>query len=416
MNVGVIGLGKLGLPVAVSMDLKGHNVMGYDIDPTRMTKEPQQYKEAGPTGTGDFNDWLKKSRIRFGTVEEIIEHASIIFVAVQTPHDPIYEGVTPLPSERKDFDYTYLEESLRRLNEALILRNQTKTVVIISTCLPGTVDRITKSMGYCSVVYNPFFIAMGTTMRDFLNPEFILMGVRQPEPAIILRKFYGSITDAPVCQMSIASAELTKVSYNTYISTKIAFANTVMEICDHIPSADCDDVIDALSKATTRLISPAYMRGGMGDGGGCHPRDNIAMSWLADELGLSHNLFDNIMMCRENQTKFLVKLVLWFKKIDNLQDVYIMGYSFKPETNLIVGSPALLLANLLREKGVNPTMVDPIVDPTYTPALQPGIYVIGCRHEMFQMIKFPKGSVVIDPHRYIPDQEGVTIHRIGEAR
>ena len=133
------------------------------------------------------------------------------------------------------------------------------------------------------------------------------------------------------------------MAYNTFIGMKIAFANTMMEIC-HKTGADVDAVSDAMSLATERLISGRYLRGGMGDGGGCHPRDNIAMSWLAGELDLSYDFFDSLMKCREEQTMWLANLIKEeLQGNDHLNEVIILGQAFKEETNLTVGSPATLL-------------------------------------------------------------------------
>jgi UDPglucose 6-dehydrogenase len=150
---------------------------------------------------------------------------------------------------------------------------------------------------------------------------------------------------------TIKTAELTKVAYNTFIGLKIAFGNTMMEICEKT-GADVDDLVDALSLATERVISPAYLRGGMGDGGGCHPRDNIALSWLARELGLSYDLFEALMICRERQTEWLADLI-------PAGEVEIQGKAYKPGTNLTVGSPALLMASMLTERGIGFTHTDP---------------------------------------------------------
>jgi len=420
MKIGFVGLGKLGLPCATCVDMKGHDVMGYDLDSSRMTTKRQPYQEAGPGGKGDFNSWLASSTLKFGSLEEVVEHGEdLIFVAVQTPHDPKYEGVTPLPDERKDFSYKYLQSAVGTIDRVCRDKGIKRTVVIISTCLPGTVDNLKEAWRYIDIVYNPFFIAMGTTMRDFLNPEFVLVGVEKEAPARKVGQFYNTMVDAKMWFMSIMSAELTKVAYNTYISSKIAFANTVMEICDNqkMDKADCDAVINALSDASTRLISPAYLRGGMGDGGGCHPRDNIAMSWLAKRLGLSHDLFEDMMKCRQDQSKYLVKLVVRFKEKYPDLPVAILGYAFKPETNLTVGSPALLLKHQLEDRGMKPFVFDHVVeDKTPLWLNSPAIVVIGCKHELYKDYPFPKGSVVIDPHRYIPDREGVVVHRIGEGR
>jgi len=416
MKVGFVGLGKLGLPCAVSTSLtSGNEVMGYDVNPRRMTTQPQDYREAGPAGEGDFNDWLKDSPIKFGSLQEVCDHAEIIFLAVQTPHQPAYEGVTRIPPTRADFDYTWLKGAVK---DTVACITKPTVLAVISTCLPGTMEREIRPLlsEHTSLVYNPFFIAMGTTMRDFLDPEFILLGVDDPEAAQLVERFYATVTTAPVCRMSVESAELTKVCYNTYISAKIAVANTIMEICDAIPKADCDEVVDALSMGHRRIISPAYMRGGMGDGGGCHPRDNIAMSWLARELGLSFDLFDSIMMCREKQAEWLAHLCLKGHVGTGLP-VIILGYAFKPGTDLTVGSPAELVASLIRETGtVNPILIDAHVEPGMKLPPYPAVILVGCKHPEYADMNFFPGSIVIDPFRMVKSQLGVNVVRLGEKQ
>ena len=423
MNIGVIGLGKLGLPVAVAIAFKGHKVMGNDLDEKRMSKAPQSYQEAGPYGTGNFNFWLKTAHtLNFGTMEEVATHSEIIFLAIQTPHDPRYEGVTPLPEIRIDFNYTYLKEAVKAL--ALLVKKKT-IISIISTCLPGTIRREIMPLlnEHMKLVYNPFFIAMGTTMYDFLQTEFVLLGVNDEEAVEAVKAFYRSTTNQPIHTMSIESAELCKVAYNTFISLKIAFANTIMEICnsESLPGADCDEVLGALQQAKTRLISPAYMNGGMGDGGGCHPRDNIALSSLAQSLHLSFDLFEAIMKSREQQARWKANIIIDLAA-ENLLPIVILGFAFKAGTNLTVGSPALLVAHYIREGYLTRigdraplTLIDHYVTGL-NQWMPQAVYLIGCLHSEYKQIQFPKGSIVVDPHRIIPDQEGVTVIRLGEGK
>jgi UDPglucose 6-dehydrogenase len=410
MKIGFVGLGKLGLPCAVATAIKGHDVMGYDIVANLMNTNPRAYRETGPDGKQSFNAFLKSSTLTFGSLETVIAHSEIVFVAVQTPHDPLYEGVTRTKGQTADFDYRYLISAIKEI--AAVARRQI-VVAIISTVLPGTIRRCVRPIkgSHIRLCYNPFFIAMGTTMRDFLNPEFILIGVDDHDAIMPMEEFYSTITNAPLCRMSIESAELTKVAYNTYIGLKIAFANTLMEICHKIPGAHIDDVTRALKGAHKRLISPRYMDGGMGDGGGCHPRDNIAMSWLGRKLSLSHDLFENVMTARERQTEWLADLMCEY----DLPKA-IIGYSFKAESNLTIGSAAFLLRALLEERGVRPFLYDPHVEGGCRDlsAMEPHVFLIGAKHSEFIDQVFPPGSVIIDPWRYIsPQAHNVTLIQVG---
>lgn len=419
MKVGFVGLGKLGLPVATCLAMQGHDVIGYDVDPKRMTKKPQPQKEEGPGGKGgDFNDYLAKAdRLSFGSLEEACS-CPIVFVAVQTPHRREYEGITPMPDERIDFDYSYLIQAVSEMAQYL---KKGTIVTVISTCLPGTMRReiIPLLPPKVSLVYNPFFIAMGTVMRDFLHPEFVLMGSDDVTALRKMEAFYLTITSAPVRPMSIESAELTKVAYNTFISMKLGFVNTLLEICEKVPGADVDQVTEALKRADKRLISPAYLTAGMGDGGGCHPRDNIAMSSLARKLGLSFDFFEAVMLSREAQARWFAQILEDLQKENKDLPIIIYGYAFKPDVTITTGSHALLVADFLmsRSKATKIMLFDPVINGDKNMTL-PAIYFIGCIHNIIRWRgkKFPKGSIVVDPHRVISDQKGVRVIRLGERR
>ena len=412
MNIGFIGLGKLGLPCALAVESRGHKVIGYD--PSEQVKDILDTKEL------QYQEiWaqkhLDKSKIEIKSVEEVVGESEIIFVPIQTPHDPLYEGTTRLPDERVDFDYSYLKKGIKDLSEEIWHQQSKKVVIIISTVLPGTIRREIKPIieinPYFKLCYNPFFIAMGTTMRDFLKPEFILFGNDDDWALKKAKKFYKTITHAPVFETTIENAELIKVTYNTFISTKLAFTNTVMEMCHKLPNTNCDDVMNALAMGTDRILAESYWSGGMGDGGGCHPRDNIALSWLSRELDLSHDWFDNIMKQREKQTDWLANLVEEHCKD---KKILILGKSFKSETNITTGSPSILLKNILEERGHKVSMWDPYVD-THKLLIgkEPMVYFIGTKHPDFTTYSYNQGSIIIDPWRYIPKQDNCEVIHIG---
>ena len=412
MKIGFLGLGKLGLSCALAIESKGHDVVGYDSNPIaqeyiRNKKIP--YKEEG------VNHALINSNIKLVTLSELVKFSEIIFVGVQTPHHEKYEGITELPQDRVDFDYTFLKNASLELSEEIKKQNLEKTVIIISTVLPGTIEREIKPLlnNKVKLCYNPFFIAMGTTMHDYLNPEFVLFGVEDLDAAKKAEEFYKTITSVPFFKTSIQNAELIKVAYNTFIGMKIVFANVLMEIC-HKTGANVDEVTDALKLANDRLISGKYFTGGMGDGGACHPRDNIALSWLSRKLNLSFDWFENIMLAREKQTEWLANLMEEY----DLPKV-ILGTSYKPESNLEIGSASLLLKNILEKRGHKVTKYDPYVNSDTADNIknkfkEPCIFLIGTKHHDFINFDFPEGSVIIDPWRYMPDKNGIKTIRLGE--
>lgn len=448
MKVGIVGCGKLGLPVAVALDSQRDlEVYAYDINPDRMRKD--NFTEKEDVFGVDFREHLEVCDVHFTDLETLVEKCELVFVAVQTPHDREYEGIMPRPDTVKDFDYAALEGAVRSITHYAKEKDGPLTVAVISTVLPGTMrERIYPILDRCpnvSFVYTPSFIAMGTVIPDYLYPEFILLGIREYDgrAQMIMEKFISKVEpwkqeSTPVCMMSVESAELTKVAYNTCISAKIAYANFIMEICDKIPGANCDEVIDALSCAKRRIISPLYMRGGMGDGGGCHPRDNIAMSSLAKKLKLTYDYCNMIMEARECQSLYLADLaVRELSYAPRLTEVVLLGSAFKAGTNLTIGSPAVLLKNQLEnifqslniENRVRLSVADPHVreGDVNTPlarhnwrelAKSPrqALYIITCRHEEFANFKYPEGSIVIDPHRYVSPQThwNIRLVRVGD--
>jgi len=197
---------------------------------------------------------------------------------------------------------------------------------------------------------------------------------------------------------------------------KIVFANTAMEICHKI-GADVDVISKALALGYKRIISDQYLSGGMGDGGSCHPRDNIALSFLSEQQGLSYDWFTNLMVAREKQTEWLASLIVEEQEKSNLP-IVILGKAYKPESNLVVGSPSVLLRNILCESQVECEMYDPFIDggiPDQYFEL-PHIFFIGTKHSEFKDYVFPDNSIVIDPHRYIPHSDNYKVISIGQNK
>ena len=420
MNIGFIGLGKLGLPVALAMESKGHSVLGYDINPQLdEILKTKQYPHREPR----VNELLQTSQIQNVSLDKLVEHSEIIFVAVQTPHELEYDGTHRLPDTRVDFDYCYLREAIKNVYHAMKSVGKFPPLAIISTVLPGTISREVLPIveGKVKVIYNPSFIAQTTVIEDFLHPEFVLIGHNSNTTDVVstIASFYRTLHSSRHVYVSIESAEVIKTAYNTWIGQKLATINLLGEVCHKIPGANIDDVSRALCLATDRLVSTKYMKAGMADAGPCHPRDNIAMSWLARRLNLSYDLFDSIMRAREKQTEWLADLICCWRTATNLP-ISILGKAYKPECSLVDGSPALLLARILRERKIDFDHWDPYVDgPRRIPEtgsvdFQPRLYFIATKHEYFNsQYMFPKGSKIIDPFRYISQSSLVEIIKVG---
>lgn len=278
MKVAMLGMGRLGCPVSCAMVMKGHEVNGYDI--------VLELREELKKGKSNLYEPDIEERLQWSlqnglticdAVYDAVKDAEIIFIAVPTPSNP--DG---------SFDTGYVKAALKKIVEALMKSTPIDyhVISIISTVLPGTVRNeflpILEFSGLGNwewgLCYNAQFIAMGTTIEDMLNPEFVLIGEYDKRSGDVLGSFYSQLVDAPLLRMSIESAEVVKMSYNTMIGFKIVYGNTLMELCDKVTNADVDDVYGAISKATTRLLSPRYLKGGLGDGGGCFPPGEIVIT------------------------------------------------------------------------------------------------------------------------------------------
>lgn len=418
-SVGFIGLGKLGLPCAAALSSKANvKVHGYDVNP--------KIKEYVSSCTVPYKEELVEEYLKTAnivvenSVLKVVENSNMIFVAVQTPHEKEYEGISPTPTSRKDFDYSFLIGAVTQIKEAFVELNKTHIdLVIISTVLPGTIKKLISPIvdGLdINVIYNPYFIAMGTTIPDFLNPEFVVMGTSSWGKASSLQALYAKFIRAYMAEVRYEEAELIKVSYNTFIGLKIVFANTLAEITQSM-GGNVDNVLNVLSKANTRIISTKYLSAGMGDGGGCHPRDQIAMSWLAKTLGLSYDLFETLALARDSHTKRHAEIIK--QRHEELElPVIILGKAYKKDVNLTVGSPSLLLQHYLDELGVQYTVVDPVVDDLQViEFVSPAIFYVATPHTIFKHLSLPMESRVLDPWgNSIEQQYAIHSEHLGRYR
>lgn len=374
-KIGFIGLGKLGMPCAEAMAKKGFDVAGYDI--TRKTSSVVDIKES---------------------IEEVCRDRDIIFIATPTPHREGYDGSKPtshLPV--MDFDYESLKKVVKKCNKHMGI---TQTLVVISTVLPGTIRReIHPLVTNTKLLYNPYLIAMGTVANDMLNPEMIMIGSKNGLKGTnckirseLLESFYNTVCDNdPRIEFgTYEEIESMKIFYNTFISNKVALVNMIQDVAHKLGNIDVDKVTGALAKSTMRIVSPRYMKAGMGDGGACHPRDNIALRWLAKELDLGYDIFETIMTAREKQAENMAIAIL-----EHGKNVYFTSDSYKPGVNLPDGSSSLLVQHYVVKNGGQ------IVHGFDTP-----VQVVVRVHES-DKVSADNKTIIFDPWRTYPPADNV---------
>ena len=356
MRIAVIGLGKLGAPLAAVLASKGHDVLGIDINPrsVKMLNDGD-----APVDEPGLQALVSASRERLRATTNVAEAAEcdMTIVLVPTPSD-----------ERGAFTNQYVLAALDELGRALSGRIEYHVVVIASTVMPGSCEaalapalerasgrRIGDSLGLC---YSPEFIALGNVIHDMLEPDMVLIGESDSRAGDVHEQVYRGVceNDPPFRRMSLVNAELTKIAVNTYVTMKISYANALADMCERLPGADVDKVTDALGLDTR--IGRKYLRGAIAFGGPCFPRDNKAFAVLARDLGAEPFLAEATDAVNVAQTARLARVVQSRLKIGDT--VGILGLAYKPDTGVIEESPGVALARVLGAAGYSIDIYDPI--------------------------------------------------------
>jgi UDPglucose 6-dehydrogenase len=398
MRISFIGLGKLGLPCAEVFAENGYSVTGYDIVP------------------------IVSNKVEIvNSIEKAVSNKDVVFIAVPTPHDPEYDGRKPICDlPPKDFDYSIVKQVLQEANQYM---NSNQTLVLISTVLPGTIrEQLIQYVINPKFIYNPYFIAMGSVKYDMISPDLLILGNEYGEETEEIKALiclYKSIfkNDPPIIVSNWDECECIKVFYNTLVSTKLSFVNMIQDVAERQGNINVDIVTEALCKSTDRIISSKYMKAGMGDGGACHPRDNIALKYLSQKLDLGYDFFGAIMHTREMQAKNIAIKLVEFSK-DNNMPIVIHGKTYKPDVPYIDGSYSILIGNYCEELGIIPIYIDPfaaeleIHKPSIILLAHSSITTYDKNDKLY--CEIPEGSVVVDMWRnFTTSTKNVQIYYYG---
>ena len=408
-KIGFIGIGKLGLDCAEVMAEK-HEVRGYDI-----------YSRVSDS-------------VKICDIDELINESEWIFIAVPTPHADGYDGSIPSSHmEPRDFGHDAVIDAINKVNAHA---HDSKKVVLISTVLPGTTRKhfVPLLDPKHQFLYNPYLIAMGSVKWDMVNPEMIMIGTEDGDwngVAGELRDLYDTVMqNDPRYEIGTwDECEAIKIFYNTFISAKIGLVNMVQDFAMRIGNINVDVVTNALARSTMRIMGPKYMTAGMGDAGACHPRDNIALRWLAQEYNIGYDLFDTVMHAREIQARNLAQFLIGHAR-QHAMGIVIHGKAYKPDVPYCIGSYSTLVGHYVKEAGFEVRYLDPLADdPTdvVTELSHPAIILwahdrkityeyTGDQLETQPYCAIPQGSVIVDPWRKLSDITGLTVVHYGNTR
>jgi UDPglucose 6-dehydrogenase len=346
--------------MAAAIASRGIQVIGVDSDQTVVDAfaagEPLSDEPLLRELISENRDRLKATH----DLDEAVSSSDISFIVVPTPSD-----------ESGLFNIESVKQVVRRIGAVLKDDSPERyhLIVVTSTVLPGSTrhgilpileDTVGQNGAQFGVCYSPEFIALGSVIRDFLNPDFVLIGEENSRDGETLESLYRTIIPGvAVARMSLENAELAKIALNSFITTKISFANGLADLCERIPGCDVDVVTRAIG--LDHRIGPASIRGGLGFGGPCFPRDNRALASFAAYLGTS--LAIPKAADAENDAVVNRTLELLADEVGPETKVAILGLAYKSGTSITEHSQAVDLGIALSAIGAHVYGYDPAVSP-----------------------------------------------------
>ncbi len=362
-SISVIGLGKLGSPLVACFAARGFRVHAVDAD---VQKIELIAKAAPPVREPGLAELLQEGADNISATQDTqsaVRDSDATFIVVGTPSEA--DG---------SFSLRFAIPACEAIGQAIGAKDSYHLVVLTSTVMPGSTGNEIRStlerasgkrcgvdFGLC---YSPEFIALGTVIRDFYYPDFLLIGESDPRAGEFLSAIYQrTCKNSPaIARMNWINAEITKLAVNTYITTKISYANMLARLCEKLPGADVNEVTDALGLDTR--IGPKYLKGAVSYGGPCFPRDNRAFAALASRSGAFADLAEATDRFNRAQIPALAEFIRSQQATNGT--IGILGLTYKPNTDVIQESFGLLLAELLASQNLPVVVFDPSADLSRT--------------------------------------------------
>lgn len=358
-SISVMGLGKLGAPLAACFAARGFQVHAVDIDPQKIDAVNRGIAPISEPGLAELiresDGRLKASQ----DAEAAVRGSDATFIVVSTPSE-----------QAGGFSLRYVMPVAEAIGRAMRMKREYHLVVLTSTVMPGstgtevknTLERVSgkrcgEDFGLC---YSPEFIALGSVIRDFYYPDFLLIGESDSRAGEMLAEIYRHVckNSAQVARMNFINAEITKLAVNTFVTTKISFANMLARICEKLAEADVNVVTSALGLDSR--IGPKYLKGAVSYGGPCFPRDNRALAAVAARAGATSDLAEATDRFNRMQIKLLAELIRRYASAT--ETIGVLGLTYKPDTDVVEEAFGLLLAQELSAMGVPVIAYDPSAD------------------------------------------------------
>ena len=357
MDVTVIGCGYVGLVTATCLASLGHMVRGVEKDPRKLKTLQDGHCPIFEPGLAELmKEHFASGQLQFtDKMAEGVKNAEVVFLAVGTPPKP--DGTV---------DMSYLEGAGKEVCDALAedRADSMVTIVVKSTVPAGTNRKLygflkSQTKAYVQVVSNPEFLREGSAVKDFLEPDRIVIGGESPEAFRIMRRLYDPIVkrEENFMTMTWESAELTKYAANTMLAARISFMNEMTILCEHY-NADIEDIRKGIGSDSR--IGPAFLRAGCGYGGSCFPKDVAAMEHISRFAGHESLFVHAIQETNKNQKKrFVDRMIEKLGRPIEGATIAVWGMAFKADTDDIRESPAIDVIGYLLDKGATVKATDP---------------------------------------------------------
>src|SRR6266446_1079433 len=345
-SVSVIGMGKLGAPMAAAMAARGIRAIGVDSDAAKVEAIERGVPPVFEPRLAETLNLAQGRLTSTQSIEDSVRDSDITFIVVATP--AVTDG---------SFSLRFVLPVCEAIGRALAAKREYHVVALTSTVMPGstggdvreTLEKASRKragidFGLC---YSPEFIALGSVIRDFLNPDFLLIGESDGRAGAKLESLYRIVCEnrPPVARMNLVNAEIAKLAVNTYVTTKISFANMLARLCEKVPGASVDVVTGAIGLDSR--IGAKYLRGAISYGGPCFPRDNLAFAALARSLGAPAHVAEATDAANRDGIARLAETVT--DRLPPGGSVGVLGLSYKPNTDVVEESPGVYLARTLAD-------------------------------------------------------------------
>lgn len=409
-RVSVFGLGKLGGCIAATLAARGFTTLGVDVDPEKV-----RLLGAGlaPVEEPRLPETIAKGRDRLRATVNVAEAVDTDASFFIPPSPSLADG---------SFSSEYLLKAMHPLAVALKRADKRGHLFVCSsTTTPGAcesvlIPMIEKETGWkCGVdfgfCYNPEFIALGNVVNGLLEPDMVLIGESDPQSGAALEGLYKTYNrnQPAIRRMSIISAELTKISVNSYITMKVSFTNQLRMIAERFPGADIHAILGAIGSDSR--IGSKYLRAGLSYGGPCFPRDNRLLAYTARQLGVQAPLAEASDKVNENTKLDLLEQVC--RQVSKKDIIAILGLAYKPDTYIVEESAGLYLAQNLHRHGYKILVHDPGATPANCPSIHEferldnldslktrgdvKLVVVCCPWPQYQNLKFSHGTTLLSP-------------------